>query len=271
MVDCLHANLPAAEVTDLIFDGSVMLKHEGTQKAKSVKYRMVRARIMQAISEGQISGGMTLTEVTAGSTGVALAYCGKMLGLPVVIDAHENISHEKLTAMSSLGATVNLHDLSVPVRELLKRVRERVFAGRFWHLNQYERSHFEPAYAGLAQEISDQLNAEGRAPEVFLCPVGTGGMIQGVGSALRRAYPNMKIVALEPREGARIDGIRNADLFYMGPDSDPYDLAFANERVFVEEPSPMTVAGRTLGASASACVVYAAERRLPNTLIIAPD
>jgi len=127
------------------------------------------------------------------------------------------------------------------------------------------------AYEDFSTELIGQLRAAGIVPRVFLCPVGTGGIIQALGASLRKACPGIRVVALEPAEGAAIDGIRTTERFHLG-DGDPYDRSFPDEVVRVPRAEPVMLEGQIrLGESASAACALAGRQDWGTTLVVAPD
>jgi len=264
--------LPPPLRTPLVRSGDLAIKVEGAQRTRSAKYRLVYSILQNAIRCGAIRGGTTLVEVTSGSTGVALAWLGKRLGLRVEIHAYESISTAKRATIEGLGADVVLHPTGLPMAELLKIVRRKVAAGSFWHLDQYSRLSGREAYRPLGREILEQLSEAGdAAPKILVCPVGTGGLIQGVGACLRAAVPSIRVIALEPEESSEIDGIRNTRLFHLG-ELDPYDRTFPDETVRVPRPAErVPLVDAILGESASAAVQLARSRGWRDVVVLAPD
>src|SRR5213078_3361079 len=131
------------------------------------------------------------------------------------LHAYQTITPDKKAAIEERGARLVLHPTSVAVSALLDGVRHAGATGRYWHLNQYDRSSTVAAYRELVEELLRQLRElNSPPPQAFLCPVGTGGLIQGVGAALRDAFPGIRVVALEPQAGSTIDGIRNTELVH---------------------------------------------------------
>jgi cysteine synthase len=230
--------LPAPIETPLSNVGRVWIKLEPRQRTGSVKYRMVYARLRKALGESSIPPGTILTEVSSGSTGAALAVAGGTLGLPVEIHAYESIAPQKRSQIEGAGARLILHPGQVPVSTLLEAVREKVRSGGYWHLGQYDRRSIVESYEGLSAELIGQLRAAGIVPQVFLCPVGTGGIIQSLGASLRKAYPGIRVVALEPVDGSSIDGIRNTERFHLGAE-DPYDRSFPDDVLRVPRAEPV--------------------------------
>jgi cysteine synthase A len=257
--------------TPLASINGVWVKLEGKQQTGSVKYRMVHAKLRAALENGRIERATTLTEVTSGSTGVALAFLGKLLGMGVELHVYESACLVKCDRMLSYGARLVRHPAGVPVAELLQQVVRKVERGSHWHLGQYDRASTGRAYEGLARETAEQLREKGCAPTFFVCPVGTGGLIQGVGSHLRSAFPGIRVIAAEPDLGAVIDGMRNTDQVHMG-EEDPYDRQFPDLRVTVPPPLREIHHDRVpLGQSATAVYDLVRFGGWEGAVMVAPD
>lgn len=264
--------IPTPQRTPLVRMKDVWIKSEAAQWTGSAKYRMVVGKIERAVQRGEITSDTTLAEVTAGSTGIALAYVGRLLGVPVEVHAYESISPSKRGAIEDFGARLVLHPSTSPVAKILEQVRSKKSRGRYWHLDQYDRGSVVDAYRPLGQELVDQLRREAKpVPQVFLCPVGTGGLIQGVGQVLRSNFPGIRIVALEPKADSSIEGTRNTQVVHQGP-TDSYDSSFPDETIRVPCPGRLLVVGeRRLGESSTAAVQAAASKEWGPTIVLAPD
>lgn len=264
--------IPSPLRTPLIASDGILLKPEGAQRTGSVKYRMVWAKVQAAWESGRLTRDMTMIEVTSGSTGLALAEVGQALGVEVELHAYTHADDDKFERIHACGARVIRHASGVPMEALLEEVARKVRAGGTWHLGQYDRRSNSAAYATLADEIVEQIR-EGGAPRPgrFVCAVGTGGLIQGVGRRLREALGPLVVVAVEPEAGTRIDGMRNTDEAYLGA-RDPYDRAFPDLRHVVPAPqSRRTVDGHPLGWSATALLDLVARQHWKDVLVIAAD
>jgi cysteine synthase len=156
--------------------------------------------------------------------------------------------------------------------QLLDQVATRVTHQGYWHLNQYHRSSTLAAYQALGHEIVQQLARHGApAPQFFACPVGTGGLIQGVGTYVRQIFPALKVVAVEPEPQVTIPGMRNTHMLHLGQD-DPYDLAFPDLRLTTLPAGNLVrVAGITLGGSATAVYHALQKTAWEDVLLIAAD
>jgi len=263
--------LPTPLETPLVRMGRVWVKPELWQWTGSVKYRMVHAKIEAALREGVLVPGMTLIEATSGSTGAALAHAGEVLGFPVELHAYPSIAPGKKVRIEERGASLLLHPAETPFLRILDLVRHKASIGAYWHLDQYDRRSTLAAYGGLCQELIGQLRAQGLQPEVLACPVGTGGMIQALGCALREQHPGIRVVAIEPEAGSAIEGTRNTETFHLGA-RDPYDRSFPDEVIRVVPPKARVALGSlVLGESASAACAAAADRPWGSTVIVAAD
>lgn len=263
--------LPSPVRTPLLRSEGLWIKAERAQPGGSVKYRMVHAKLGAAIRQGTISRSTILTEVTSGSTGVALALAARALNLKAEIHAFTTILPAKARHIRELGADLRLHPPETPLAELLGRVRDPVRAGTHWHLNQYDRTTTPAAYRILAGELADQLERADADPRRFFCPVGSGGLIQGVGAVLRERFPEIQVIAIEPAKGAVIDGMRNTRLVRLGPD-DPHDPDFPDGRVEVPPVLEQEVVdGQAAGDSGSAAIGVARRAALTGAVVLVPD
>lgn len=264
--------VPPPLATPLLPVNGVWVKAEGKQRTGSVKYRLVSSRVEAALRAGTLRPGQTLMEVSSGSTGVALAWIGRACGFPVEVHAYEGASRWKLAQMTEWGTRVVLHPASDPMRALLEEVGRRAEGAGAWLLGQYRRDAGKEAYEDLAVEMLRQLGEAGvRTPRVFAAPVGTGGLLQGVGAALRRAVPGIRIVAIEPAPGAVIEGMRRFRSEHLGAE-DPFDIAFPDAvEVAAAAPPAAIVAGRAIGESASATMEVVRRQGWPDAVIVAAD
>jgi cysteine synthase A len=262
--------LPAPLETPLIKSGNVWVKPELWQWTYSVKYRMVYAKVQRALQEGSIGANTVLVEVTSGSTGAALAFVGQRLGVPVEIHAFASITPKKRALIEDAGGNLVLHPPTVPVADLLKKVKAKVNAGGYWHLGQFDRQSTMVAYEGLGKELVAQLNQQEVIPRTFICPVGTGGLIQGLGVFLRKAFPGILVVAIEPQATAEIEGTRNTEVCHLG-ENDPYDPGFPDRVIRVGHPEKaLNIGDIPLGESASAAYALACLEE-GTTVVVAPD
>jgi cysteine synthase A len=265
----LALELPPPLETPLLTSGSIWVKAEQRQRTGSVKYRMVYAKLRKALQDGAIPSRTRLIEVTSGSTGVALAYAGKTLGLRVELHAYSSMDPDKRTRITEYGADLVVHPATTPVGDLLDLVRARLREGGYWHLGQFERDSTIGAYEELGRELVGQLHDRNARPEFFFCPVGTGGLIQGLGSLLRRTFPTLRIVAVEPAPGEAIEGTRNTELCRL--QNDPYDVQFPDEVLRVQRSRKKWSLGDVILGESGSAAYELASRRQRSAVIVAPD
>jgi cysteine synthase A len=179
----------------------VFAKYEQKNMTGSVKDRMALWILRTAYDRGDLHPGDTIAEATSGNTGISFAAMGRALGHPVRIYMPDWMSRERVSLIMSLGAEV------IPVSR-----EEGGFLGSIARADEYAAQNagvflphqFEnPANAEAherttGQEIVSQLASEGLAPDAFVAGVGTGGTVMGVGRALRRGFPGVRVHPLEP-------------------------------------------------------------------------
>lgn len=164
----------------------------------SVKDRLAKAIVDDAESRGLLRPGDTLIEATAGNTGIGLALVAAIRGYKLVCAMPEKMSADKRSALTALGAEVIVTPNAKPDDPRnFQNVARQLAAERGWFLTD-QFTH--PANARIHEtttgpEILEQCDGRVGA---FVCGVGTGGTITGVGRLLRSRCPNVKIVLADP-------------------------------------------------------------------------
>ena len=195
-------NTPLVRLRHTVPDGAaqVLVKLEGGNPTGSYKDRMALAIIEGAERRGVLRPGRRVVEYTGGSTGSSLAFICAVKGYPLTLVSSDAFAAEKLRTMRVFGADLVVvpsdegritPDLFVRMRAEVDRIIERDDA--FW-TDQFNNTDALDGYAVLGQEILEQ--AAGTTLDVFCAAVGTGGMLVGVGQAIRPKVA--RIVALEP-------------------------------------------------------------------------
>ncbi|HET7131873.1 MAG TPA: cysteine synthase family protein [Gammaproteobacteria bacterium] len=198
----------------------VVVKLESANPTGSYKDRMALAMIEGAEARGALKPGMRVVEYTGGSTGSSLAMVCAAKGYRFVALSSDAFAREKLTTMRAFGAEVRI----VPSEggnvtpALFERFRKEIAVlaaepDTFW-TDQFHNEDAIGGYEAIGRELLEQT---GGRIDAFCGAVGTGGMLRGVGRALRAAGSRACIVALEPtsspaltegRAGAhRVEGI----------------------------------------------------------------
>lgn len=185
---------------------TILLKLEGNNPAGSVKDRPAFSMISRAEARGQIKPGDTLIEATSGNTGIALAMVAAMRGYKMVLVMPENQSIERRQSMKAYGAELVLTPKDGSM-ELARDVAMKLQAeGEGIVLDQFANPDNPLAhYEGTGPEI--WRDTAGKVTH-FVSSMGTTGTIMGTSRFLKEQNPDIKIIGVQPEDGAQIPGIR---------------------------------------------------------------
>ncbi|WP_370981505.1 cysteine synthase CysM [Agaribacterium sp. ZY112] len=199
--------LPGTENND------VLLKLEGNNPAGSVKDRPAMSMIARAESRGDITPGDSLIEATSGNTGIALAMAAAVKGYAMTLIMPDNATEERKASMKAYGAELILVSKEEGMEGARDLALQMQAEGKGRVLNQFGNSDNPLAhYEGTGPEIWQQ--SEGRITH-FVSSMGTTGTIVGCSRYLKEQNPNIRIIGLQPDEGASIPGIRRWPEAYM--------------------------------------------------------
>jgi cysteine synthase A len=189
----------------------VVVKLESLNPTASYKDRMALAMIEGAEARGALRQGMRVIEFTGGSTGSSLAMVCAAKGYRLVVLSSDAFSQEKLLTMRAFGAELRMipSDGGKVTPALFERFRREIAVlaaepDTFW-TDQFHNEDAVQGYMGIGRELLEQT---GGRIDVFCGAVGTGGMLRGVGRALREGGSRARIVALEPAESPAMTGQR---------------------------------------------------------------
>ncbi len=214
-LDAFVGNTPLVRLQRLPGDtGNVILgKLEGNNPAGSVKDRPALSMIREAEARGDIGPGDTLIEATSGNTGIALAMVAATRGYRMVLIMPQTASSERVATMRAFGADIVLvsgEEGMEGARDLAARMESE---GRGRQLNQFANSDNPLAhYQTTGPEI--WRDTGGRITH-FVSSMGTTGTIMGVSRYLKERDPQIRVVGVQPRDGASIAGIRRWPEAYL--------------------------------------------------------
>ena len=213
----LIGNTPMVDVSQLSPNGEVRIvaKLEGQNPGGSIKDRIAWNMIQEAEADGTLTEGRTIIEPSSGNTGIALAMIARMRGYPINIVMPENVSIERRQSLEVWGAEIILTPGGEGSNGAVRRAEVLADEHPEWvFLYQY------------ANEANPRAHYEGTGPEIwrdcpevshFVAGLGTTGTLMGVGRYLKEQNPQVKVVAVEPPLGERVEGLRNLDEGYIPP------------------------------------------------------
>ncbi len=201
----------------------IYAKAEWHQPTGSVKDRVAAAMVAAAEADGSLDVPTELVEPSSGNTGIALARLALLLGHRLTVLVPDNVSQERLDLLAVFGASVEFTPGDEGSNGAVRRAEQRAASTGELFLHQYENVANPGAHeATTGPEIEWQLEELGeRSPAAFVATLGTGGTVTGAGRALRRAFPEIAIVAVEPPVGESISGLRSMADGYVPPVFDP--------------------------------------------------
>lgn len=287
----LIGNTPLVELVNYEannnLEATIVGKVESFNPAGSIKDRIAKAMIDDALERGVIDGDTVLIEPTSGNTGIGLAAIAAARGMRLIIAMPETMSIERRNLMKAYGAELVLTDGALGMKgaiaradELAAEIPNSFIVGQF--MNPANPAIHEVTTGPEIWEATD-----GQV-DIFVAGVGTGGTVSGTGAYLKRMNPDVQVVAVEPasspvlsegRAGAhKIQGIG------AGFVPDTLDTAVYDEVIAVEDEDAFAVGrelaakeGLLVGISSGAAVAAATElaRRPENKgktiVVILPD
>jgi cysteine synthase len=186
----------------------VLGKCEFLNPGGSVKDRIALAIVNDAEQRGLLAPGATLVEATAGNTGVGLALVAAVRGYSLVCVMPEKMSHDKRSALATLGARILITPNAPPGdADNFQNVARRLAAENAWFLTD---QFANPANIAVHEQTTgpEILAQTGGRVGAFVAGVGTGGTITGVGRFLKRHLANVRIVLADP-VGSRLAHLVN--------------------------------------------------------------
>lgn len=215
LIESLIGNTPLVRLARLPGNttNNILVKLEGNNPAGSVKDRPAYNMILQAELRGDISPGDTLIEATSGNTGIALAMVCACKGYRLILIMPDNMSAERRASMSAYGADLVLVTEEEGMEGARDLATKMAAEGKGKVLDQFGNPDNPQAhYLTTGPEI--WRDTKGQVTH-FVSSMGTTGTIMGVSRYLKEQNPQVNIIGLQPRDGARIPGIRRWPQEYL--------------------------------------------------------
>ncbi len=289
--DQLIGNTPILELcafeSKYNLNAKIYAKMECFNPGGSVKDRVARHMLDDAIKKGTLTQDSVIIEPTSGNTGIGLAAVAAMRGLKTIIVMPDTMSVERRKIVQAYGAELVLTDGKLGMtgainkaEELSKQTSGSIIAGQF-----VNKSNPDAHYATTGPEIYEDIDGK---VDIFVSCVGTGGTISGTGRYLKEKNSCIKIIAVEPAASAVLSGKKAGPHKIQGIgagfvpkvlDTKIYDEVFA-----VSDEDAMNTArefartqgilvGISSGAALFAAIRYAKleQNKGKNIVVILPD
>ncbi|MEI7850698.1 MAG: cysteine synthase A [Kiritimatiellales bacterium] len=183
----------------------VAVKMESHNPLGSVKDRIGVAMIEAAEKIGELRPGSTIVEPTSGNTGIALAFAAAAKGYKLILTMPETMSIERRKLLAALGAELILTPGADGMPGAIKKAEELVGTLSNAYMPQQFDNAANPEIHRKTTAVEIWDDTDGKV-DLFVAGVGTGGTLSGVGSALKKRKPSVKVVAVEPADSPVISG-----------------------------------------------------------------
>ena len=201
--DQLIGKTPLLELTNiekkLGLKATILAKLEYFNPAGSVKDRIAKAMIDEAEASGALKPGSVIIEPTSGNTGIGLAAVAAARGYRIIIVMPETMSVERRQLMKAYGAELVLTEGAKGMKgaiakadELAKEIPDSFISGQFVNPAN-PKAHRETTGPEIYEDTDGKV-------DIFIAGVGTGGTVTGVGEYLKSKNPDVKVVAVEPKD-----------------------------------------------------------------------
>ena len=203
----LIGKTPIVKLNKIVPEDSadVFVKLEFFNPGGSVKDRIALSMIEKAEHDGLLKPGDTIIEPTSGNTGIGLSMVGVAKGYKVIIVMSETMSIERRLLMKGYGAelilTPGADGISGSIREAERLAKEN---GYFLPLQFENEANPLVHEKTTGPEIHQAFGVNGL--DAFVAGIGTGGTITGAGRELKRVYPKIELIGVEPAESAILEG-----------------------------------------------------------------
>ncbi|KHL00442.1 cysteine synthase A [Sinomonas humi] len=203
----LVGNTPLVRLNRLTegLGADVAVKLEFYNPANSVKDRIGVAIVDAAEKAGALKPGGTIVEGTSGNTGIALALVGAARGYKVILTMPETMSTERRVLLRAYGAEIVLTPGSEGMRGAVEKAQEIVANTENSIWAQQFANPANPAIHRATTGEEVWSDTDGKV-DIFVGGIGTGGTITGAGQLLKERKPGLRVVAVEPKDSAILNG-----------------------------------------------------------------
>ncbi len=199
----LVGNTPIIQLNNI--NHNIYAKCEFMNPTNSVKDRIALNMINEALKNKLIDKNSHIIEPTSGNTGIGLASICASLDIKLTLTMPESMSIERQKLMGIFGANIVLTPASLGMSGAIEKAKELEISNeKAIILDQFSNPNNPKAHEKTtALEILKDMNND---IDIFVAAVGTGGTLSGIGKVLKQKLPNIKIIAVEPKNSAVLSG-----------------------------------------------------------------
>jgi cysteine synthase A len=205
----LIGNTPLLELTNYTknnnLEATIIAKLEYFNPAGSVKDRIGYAMIKDAEEKGLVNKDTVIIEPTSGNTGIALAFVAAAKGYRLILTMPETMSMERRNLLKALGAELVLTPGPDGMKGAIKKAEKLAKETPHSFIPQQFQNHANPVIHRQTTAEEIWQDTDGKV-DIFISAVGTGGTVTGVGEALKKKNPQIKIIAVEPYDSPVLSG-----------------------------------------------------------------
>ena len=267
--------------------GNILAKLEYLNPAGSAKDRVGKEMLYAAMADGRINKSSVIIEPTSGNTGIGIASVAAQMGLKVIITMPETMSVERRKLLAAYGAELVLTDGSkgmtgaiAKAKELAAEIPDSFIPSQFDNPDNCN-AHYKTTGPEIWSDTDGGV-------DIFVAGVGTGGTVTGTGKYLKEKNPDVKVIAVEPKDSpflsegrAGAHGLQGIGAGFVPSilDTEIYDEIITVTTDEAYEAARLTVKtegiliGISSGAALHAATVVASrpENKGKNIVVLLPD
>ena len=188
-------------------EGTVYVKLEYFNPGSSVKDRLALAMIEAAEKDGTLKEGGTIIEPTSGNTGIGLAMIAAAKGYKAILVMPETMSLERRNLLRAYGADLVLTPGPEGMKGAIAKAEQLAEENGYFLPQQFKNpANAEVHRLTTGPEIVEAFEADGLQLDAFVAGIGTGGTITGAGEVLKEKFPEIEIIAVEPKDSPVLSG-----------------------------------------------------------------
>lgn len=179
-------------------DAAVLAKLEYFNPAGSIKDRAALKMLDEAEKTGRVNSDTVIIEPTSGNTGIGLAMVSAVRGYKLILTMPETMSVERRKLLAAYGAELVLTDGRLGMsgaidkaKEMAAEIPNSFIPGQFDNMAN-PMAHYETTGVEIWNDTDGKV-------DIFVACVGTGGTLTGTGKYLKEKNPDIKVVAVEPK------------------------------------------------------------------------